>query len=382
MSTSGLNTGLNAGFNTGINTGFNTGLNAGLNAGLDTGLNQATWHQIAGLPASIANEHFEVALDPARGGGLTSIVELATGRELLKPGEVGNELRVSEEYPQHPEFGEGPWHLVPNGTVVGSAAAAATSVRAEESPLGRRYVVTGTVGDVEYEQRITLWHGLDRIDFRTRVLDFTGADRLLRVKFPCDVPGARPVSEVAGAVIGRGFALPDSDVAVAPWTLDNPANTFFALGSTATLRWATCADVELGRVAISVAEVVADDLDLHADAVRELVVALARDRRHRDHHDGGGRAVRLAARGLESAGHPDRDRRAGDQRADRRDPRSLGRFGAAGVRRLVKSRGRVCFFVPAEVPVEKAWVPNADLRDARALPVVIIAGEQPEETAQ
>ena len=201
-----------------------------------SGLEGDAWRVIDELPASIANEYFEIAVDPARGGGLSAIVELVSGRQLLKPGEIGNELRVSEEYPQHPEFGEGPWHLVPNGTVVGSAGAPASSVRAEESPLGRRYVVTGTVGDVEYEQRITLHHGLDRVDFRTRVLDFTGADRLLRVKFPCDIPGARPVSEVAGAVIGRGFALPDSDVAVAPWTLDNPANTFFALGSTATVR--------------------------------------------------------------------------------------------------------------------------------------------------
>jgi hypothetical protein len=104
------------------------------------------WRTVPDLPASIANEYFEISVDPARGGGVTSIVELGTGRQLLKPGGVGNELRVSEEYPQHPEFGEGLWHLVPNGTVVGSAASAASSVRVEESPIGRRYVVTGGVG--------------------------------------------------------------------------------------------------------------------------------------------------------------------------------------------------------------------------------------------
>ena len=49
---------------------------------------------------------------------------------------------------------------------------------------------------------------------------------------------------------------------------------------------------------------------------------------------------------------------------------------------LMKRDGHVRFFIPAEVPVEKAWVPNADLRDARALPVLIIAGERPEDTAQ
>ncbi|MEY9891793.1 alpha-mannosidase [Catenulispora sp. MAP5-51] len=340
------------------------------------------WQEIGETPDSLANEHFEITLDPARGGGLTGIVELATGRQLLKPGGIGNELRVSEEYPQHPEFGEGPWHLVPNGTVTGSAAAAATSVRAEESPLGRRYVVTGTVGDVAYEQRITLWHGLERIDFRTRVLDFTGADRLLRVTFPCDVPGARPVSEVAGAVIGRGFALPESDVAVAPWTLDNPANTFFALGSTATLNLRDLDDTGLGRVAISVAEVVADDLDRHADPVRDLVVALARvgvtatttspegARYGWLHVDSNLPDVRIVI------GGPDTNALTAEV-LERSGPSVRQEFDS-----LLKNRGRICFFVPAEVPVEKAWVPNADLRDARALPVLIIAGEQPEDTAQ
>ncbi|NUR29975.1 MAG: glycoside hydrolase, partial [Catenulispora sp.] len=341
-----------------------------------------TWRTVADLPSSIANEFFEIAADPARGGGLTSIVERGTGRQLLQPGEVGNELRVAEEYPQHPEFGEGPWHLVPNGTVVGSAAAAASSVRVEESPIGRRYVVAGSVGEVEYEQYVTLLDGLNRIDFRTRVLDFGGADRLLRVKFPVDIPGARPVSEVAGAVIGRGFALPDSDVAVAPWTLDNPANTFFALGSTATLDLYDVEGGAVGKLAISVAEVVADDLDRLADEVRELVVALARvgvtattttpegARYGWLHVDSNLPDVRIVLGGPEA--NP-----LTAEILERCDPAVRHAFET-----LVKSDGHACFFIPAAMPLEQAWVPNADLRDARALPVLIIAGERPEDTAQ
>lgn len=340
------------------------------------------WRAMPEVPAAIANEHFAVSADPARGGGLTSIVELGTGRELLKPGAVGNELRVSEEYPQHPEFGEGPWHLVPNGTVVGSADSAATSVRAEESPIGRRYVVTGTVGEVEYEQHVTVLHGLNRVDFRTRVLDFTGADRLLRVKFPVDIPGARPVSEVAGAVIGRGFALPDSDVAVAPWTLDNPANTLFALGSTATLALSGVEGAELGKVAISVAEIVADDLDGYADELRDLVVGLARvgvtattttaegARYGWLHVDSNLPDVRIVI------GGPDTNALTAEI-LERCDPAVRLAFEAR-----LKSDGSVSFFIPAEIPVERAWVPNADLRDALALPVLILAGERLEDTAR
>ncbi|GAA1997384.1 NEW3 domain-containing protein [Catenulispora subtropica] len=346
-----------------------------------SGAEDRIWRTTSDLPASIANEYFEISVDPARGGGLTGIVELGTGRRLLKPGEIGNELRVSEEYPQHPEFGEGPWHLVPNGTVLGSAAAPAASVRAEESPIGRRYVVTGSVGEVAYEQHITLFHGLNRVDFRTRVLDFTGADRLLRVKFPVDLPGARPVSEVAGAVIGRGFALPDSDAAVAPWTLDNPANTFFALGSTATLDLHDLEGRAIGKVAISVAEVVVDDPDRYPDEVRELVVGLARV---------GVTATTTTAEGARygwlhvDSNLPDIRIVIGGPDTNVLTAEILERCDATVRQKfewLMKSDGHVCFFIPAAIPLEQAWVPNADLRDARALPVLIIAGERPEDTA-
>jgi len=233
-------------------------------------------------------------------------------------------------------------------------------------------VVTGTVGEVDYEQRITLWHGLDRVDFRTRVLDFAGADRLLRVKFPVDIPGARPVSEVAGAVIGRGFALPDSDVAAAPWTLDNPANTFFALGSTATL------DLGAGSVAMSVAEVVVADLEHSGPEVRDLVVALARV---------GVTATTTSAAGARygwlhvDSNLPDIRIVVGGPDVNPLAAQILEHCDAAirdEFARVLKDRGAVRLFVPAEVPVEQAWVPNADLRGLRALPVLIVAGTDAE----
>ena len=52
------------------------------------------------------------------------------GRELIADGKVGNELAVYDEYPAHPQAGEGPWHLLPKGPVVVSSAFAAESVQA------------------------------------------------------------------------------------------------------------------------------------------------------------------------------------------------------------------------------------------------------------
>ena len=69
-------------------------------------------------------------------------------------------------------------------------------------------IVRGRIDDVlRYTQTLTLWRGVDRVDCRTTIDEFTGEDRLLRLRWPCPVPGAMPVSEVGDAVIGRGFGL-------------------------------------------------------------------------------------------------------------------------------------------------------------------------------
>ncbi|WP_236052038.1 glycoside hydrolase family 38 N-terminal domain-containing protein [Nonomuraea cypriaca] len=331
-----------------------------------------TYQVVPGTPApwlssqnegvvTIQNDRWQVSADPARGGGLTSILDRVSGAELLSG--VGNELRLYDEYPQHPDMGEGPWHLIPTGDVVGSAETRALSTRAETSPTGRRLTVTGQVGEITYEQTVTLLTGSDRIDFTTRVLDHTGADRLLRVRFPAHVEGALPVSDVSGAVVGRGFALPDVDTAEHPWTLDNPANTWFGLSATAK--------VDLGAAgarALGVAEVVVPALP-DAPAARDLVVALAR---------AGVTATTSSAHGTRYGwldvdsnlpdvrivlGGPDTNPLAAELLADA-DPAYLDALKSGAPR----------VWVPAERPLAEVWQPSADLRDLRALPALIVAG--------
>ncbi len=84
---------------------------------------------------------------------------------------------------------------------------------------------------------------MDRVDCRTVIDEFVGADRLVRLRWPCPVPGALPVSEVGDAVIGRGFGLLHDgsdhhavDAAQHPWTLDNPAYGWFGLSSAVRVR--------------------------------------------------------------------------------------------------------------------------------------------------
>ncbi|GAA4065051.1 glycoside hydrolase family 38 C-terminal domain-containing protein [Nonomuraea soli] len=311
------------------------------------------WQAVDGV--SIENDRWSITADPARGGTLTSILD--NGRELLTG--AGNELRLYGEYPHHPDMGEGPWHLMPTGEAIGQGASAA-AVRAENSALGSRLIITGELDGLAFEQIVTLWAGSGNVDFTTRILDYTGQDRLLRVRFPAHVPGALPVSDVAGAVIGRGFALPDADSAEHPWTLDNPANTWFGLSSTARVDLG-----EAGQRAIGVAEVVVPTLD-DAPVARDLLVALARV---------GVTATTSTAVGSRY-GWLDVDSNLPDVRIIVGEDNPLARellelVDDVFAETLAKT-GRV--WVPAEKPLREVWRPSADLRDLRALPALIVTG--------
>ncbi len=321
----------------------------------------------------IANEHYRLVVDPARGGGVSSLVH--DGRQLIADGRVGNELAVYQEYPAHPTGGEGPWHLLPKGPVV-CASETSAEVQAYDSPLGQRLVVHGRVGEqLRYTQTLTLWHGVDRVDCTTTIDEFTGEDRLLRVRWPCPVPGAMPVSEVGDAVVGRGFALlhkplseSDSvDTADHPWTLDNPAYSWFGLSSAARVR------VDDGVRAVSVAEVVAPTEPMAGLLGRDLVVALAR----------AGVTATCSSADKPRYGHLGVDSNLPDARIALGGPvqnaftkamlAAADPAYAKEVERQLADTGRARVWVPAAAPLAAEWVPGADLRDSRALPVLVIA---------
>jgi alpha-mannosidase len=317
------------------------------------------WEALPG--DGIANEHYRLRVDRGRGGGVSSLV--VGDRELIAEGRVGNELAVYDEYSAHPKAGEGPWHLLPKGPVTTSSSTRATSMQRYRSALGERVVVSGRIKNLlAYTQTITLWQGIDRVDCRTTVDEFTGSDRMLRLRWPCPVPGAMPVSEVGDAVIGRGFGLTHDrgsakavDTEKFPYTLDNPAYGWFGLSSTVRVRFGSHA-----VRAISVAEVVspggtADPL------ARDLMVALAR-------------AGVTATCSHASAA------RYGDLSVDSNLPDvriSLGGPDENAFTRAVlgDSTGTAeRTWVPAVAPLRDAWVPGADLRGVHALPVLVIGG--------
>lgn len=343
---------------------------------LEPGEGSAGWKALAGSDyAEISNDHYAVTVDASRGGGVGSLIEKASGRELIARGRVGNELAVYDEYPAHPQSGEGPWHLLPKGPVAYSSTASA-DVQAYRGPLGERLVVTGRIGNVlRYTQTVTLWHGVPRVDCQTTVDEFTGADRLLRLRWPCPVPGALPVSEVGDAVIGRGFGLMHSrgdaaavDSATYPWTLDNPAYGWFGLSSAVRVR------IGDGMRAVSVAEVVTPAESLSAPLARPLMVALVRA------------GVTATCSGADKP-------RYGDLSVDSNLPDARIAVGGPDqnvftaavlsvadpayteeLKRQLYATGQARVWVPGAAPLVDEWVPGADLSGVRALPVLVIAG--------
>ena len=343
------------------------------------------WESLAGN--EIANEHYRLAVDPARGGGVTSLVR--DGQQLIADGRVGNELAVYDEYPAHPTGGEGPWHLLPKGPVVGSSETAA-QVQAYRSPLGQRLVVRGRIGDLlSYTQTLTLWRGVDRVDCATTIDDFIGEDRLLRLRWPCPVPGAMPVSEVGDAVVGRGFALLHNDsgsvdTAEHPWTLDNPAYGWFGLSSAARVRVGDGGDRKRGEAGL---------------AGRRATIKCVRCRWPRWSRRPRRRAAGWPATSWSRWCGPASRRPAaaptgratGSSASTPTCPTPGSRWRAQNaftkavlaaadpaytheVERQLAETGRARVWVPAAAPLAEGWIPDADLRDARALPVLVIAG--------
>jgi alpha-mannosidase len=321
---------------------------------------------------AIANEWLAVRVDPARGGAIDSLIDRRTGQEVLRADGLGNELLTYEEYPTHPQMGEGPWHLMPKGVPVATSSGAPAEVVRLVGPLGERLVVTGRCPSFSYVQQLTLYRGLDRLEVQTRIEQFDGRDQMIRVRHALDRRGRLPVSDTAAAVIGRGFALPDEDSAEAPWALDNAAHSWCGLSSTARAVLSTQDGAAVGVRPFGVAEVVVADSSRLAE-VRPLVVALAR----------AGVTATTSVAGGARYGWAKADSNLPDIRIVVGGPRSNAYaaevIAAAdpAVSMLVQVQldklGVARAFVPADRPLEQAWTANADLRGCRAIDTILLA---------
>jgi alpha-mannosidase len=334
------------------------------------------WEDIA--DTAIENDAYLVTADPAR-GGTVSVTDKRTRHSVLAG--PGNELVIQDEYAQHPRHGEGPWHLSPKGPGAGSATATAT-VRAQRCPVGARLVASFTLDGLDVTQETLLWDDAARVEFRTHVDGYRDHDRLIRVRFPADVPGGLPLYQTATAVIGRSFGVVDVDSADHWYTLDSPAHQWFGLGSTARV---LTGDRSGLTQAIGVAEVICPDMpnDLRSE-IRDLMVALA----------AAGVTATCSQAGGSRYGGIDADSNLPDVRIAVGGP-EVNSFTAevlsaagpdyakalTGRLAAVSAAGTTRLWVPAARSRADAFGPDADVRGAGDLPVLIVAGSGPAELA-
>nr|WP_237695057.1 glycoside hydrolase family 38 C-terminal domain-containing protein [Streptomyces sp. SID5468] len=341
-----------------------------------------TWTAVGGT--RIENEHYRVTVDPARGGVITSLYDKKAGKQMLRPGGCANELLAYDEYPDGPDApAGGPWVNVPKGGPVARSSRQPATVTVERCPVGRRITVTGAFAGCRHTQEITLWDGIDRVDLATRIDGFTGHDRMVRVRFQPDVEGAMPVCEVGDAVVGRGFGFPNVDYKDTKWTLDYPAYNWVELGSTLTV---ALTDRRGGAArasrAVSVAEVVVPEITGYAGCARDAVTALVATgvTATTSTHDG----ARYGSLDVDS-NLPDVRISVGGPAENRFTDAVLAAAPPgyrARLERQLASGATARVWVPAARPLAETWVPDADLRGPRALPVLVVAGRTRADTRE
>jgi alpha-mannosidase len=151
--------------------------------------------------SSIENDYFVITADPQKGGGIVSIVEKATRKQYVKKGDApANEIvALDEEIKRR----EPPWEVFTTGGTAFSRDFPAT-VRVQKGPVTSRLIVEGDMRNCKRVQEIVLYRGVRRIDFVTRLIDYSGEGEMFMVTFPVDLNKSVPVFEERfGAVVRK-----------------------------------------------------------------------------------------------------------------------------------------------------------------------------------
>ncbi len=245
---------------------------------------------------------------------------------------------------------------------------------AQRCPLGARLLAEFAVGDLRVTQETLLWDGAQAVQFRTHVDGSIGHDRLLRVRFPADVPGGLPVYQGATAAVGRPFGSIDADVAEHSFTLDNPAHEWFGTGSTARVSW-TALSGRAEQRAIGVAEIILpgpDFLGRQPGAGRRPGGGAGRAGRHGDLL--AGRTARGTAPSTWTRTCPTCGSRWAARSRTRGRPGCWRRLTRSGRSSAGRWAAGLPLWLPAAQSRAAAFAPGADVRGPRDLPVLLVAG--------
>jgi alpha-mannosidase len=150
---------------------------------------------------TIENEFYRITVDTEKGGDIASIFDKIAQRELLPAnGEPANEIVGLEEKPDRKEPS---WEVYTTGPKYFSREHSAT-VEVKRGPVASHIIIKGELKDCKRYQTITLYNGIKRIDFQTRLENYSGQHHLYAVTFPLNLQGLQPVfDDRFGCIVKR-----------------------------------------------------------------------------------------------------------------------------------------------------------------------------------
>jgi alpha-mannosidase len=150
----------------------------------------------------IENEFYTVTAAASAGGGLISILDRQTKRQLLdlSRGLLGNEIAALGEQADRRQPA---WTVFTTGEQAFSKDAPAR-VWVERGPAMERIIVEGNAANcADRRQEIALYPGVRRIDFMTELRGYRGEHQLFAVVFPFALMGCVPVFEERFGAVAR-----------------------------------------------------------------------------------------------------------------------------------------------------------------------------------
>lgn len=157
----------------------------------------------------IENDYYKITTDRNVGGGIVSLIDKDSGKELIKQStdHPGNELILLKEGAGF----EPAWRFITTGEKSFSKDKAC-EIQVIENTISTKLIVTGEMDRMKKRvQEIILYNGAPRIEFRTSLVDYKGMDGLNLMEnddrprkndrdlycigFPMDLDGAIPVLE-------------------------------------------------------------------------------------------------------------------------------------------------------------------------------------------
>lgn len=202
----------------------------------------------------IENEFFSLRVEPKQGGGIVSLLDKRTNKQVLEQGADGpaNRVVVLREVPERMETQH---EFYTTGHKLLSSDYCA-EVQKECGVNYQRLIITVKLDVVaKVRQVISLYSGSDRVDMETVVEDYQAKDDLFTLTFPVNLRGAKPVYDdrFAPHVTGRSekkLSFQTHQYIMFSHTQVAPANQWFELGSTVQLSFGGQGDINLGMTAL------------------------------------------------------------------------------------------------------------------------------------